>query len=371
MRSEGALTVHLIADLSLPCPAWEELLNDNPLPETRLFLSPEWVTMWWRYFGRGKAFLLTVTDRERWLSMAPLFCAPSPLMPTARVLRFIGTGHADYGDFLIRRGCEEAAAMLWRWLFAHRALWDVIAFHELPQDSIAFRTLAQVSLPQWAQVQVLRGEPCHRIPLNTGDGTGWRARATNALREQLKRRERQIARLFDARFQRATEPAEVAAGMAHLFALHRLRWGQRWQPGVLWAPKVQRFHREFALQALQQGRLRLHSLTLNGVPAAVYYAFHCGDYAGFYACGFHPAFGRYSVGKVLLAKVIDEAEQEGAKVFDFMRGGESYKAEFGTVVAHNFHLFVWQNDKLRSTVAARLHRLTTFGALRLKSALQR
>jgi hypothetical protein len=37
----------------------------------------------------------------------------------------------------------------------------------------------------------------------------------------------------------------------------------------------------------------------------------------FTPAAFIPTFSRYSVGKVLLAKVIDEAERDGAMMFDF------------------------------------------------------
>ncbi len=159
--------------------------------------------------------------------------------------------------------------------------------------------------------------------------------------------------------------------MAQLFALHRLRWAGLGQTGVFVFPRVRSFHTDFARQALRKGWLRMHLLTLNGATAAAYYAFHCDGYAGFYTCGFHPEFRRYSVGKVLLAKVIDEAEREGASAFDFMRGGETYKAEFGTIVSHNRHLFVWQADKPLSRSFARLHQFTTRLTLRLKHAAQR
>lgn len=362
------------ADLVVARSQWDDLLRHSITPEARLFLSPEWVLTWWRHFGRGQPLFLVVTEKTQWLAMAALFIAPSSLFPIARLVRFIGHGNADYGDFLVRQGWEGTAVAIWQWLFAHRSLWDVIALHELPENSVALKALLSIPLPSGIQVQIEEGEPCHRIPLVTDErarGQSWRQRATKALQQQLRRRERQIARTFQARFGCVTDERELPTVLAHLFALHRLRWGQFGQPGVFLSGRVRRFHTEFARLALRQGWLRLHWLTLDGTPAAIYYAFCCDRYAGFYACGFHPAFGRYSVGKVLLAKVIDEAEREGAAVFDFMRGDESYKAEFGTIVSRNHHLFLWQDDNLRSRAAARLHRLATRFALWIKAHAQR
>jgi len=221
------------ADLVNVQSRWDDLLRHSTTLEARLFLSPEWVLTWWRHLGQGQPLFLVVIEKMQWLAMAPLFVVPSPLFPFARLVRFIGNGNADYGDFLVRRGREEAAVPLWRWLFDHRDLWDVIALHELPENSIALQGLRSLSLPDGVQVQVEEGEPCHRIPLSTDastNGQSWRKRATKALQQQLRRRERQIERTFQVRFGCVTDERELPTVLAQLFALHRLRWGRLGQP---------------------------------------------------------------------------------------------------------------------------------------------
>ncbi len=350
--------------------AWMDLVTHSTAFEARLFLSYEWLATWWQFLGRGKLLVIGVREGNCLLAAAPLFVAPSSLLPFARLVRFVGNGNSDYGDFLVRQGCEEAATLLWHWLFQHRSLWDAIALHELPETSAALRALRSLQEPPNIGIALLCGEACHRLPLDAKNGH-WRQRTRKSLRQQLQRRERQLSRLFTVEFRAANTPEEVAQSMKELFTLHRLRWGQLGQTGVFFLPKVRQFHLAFAQEALRQGWLRLHRLVLDGKTAAVYYAFCWNGYAGFYSCGFHPAFARYSVGKVLLAKVIDEAEANSARCFDFMRGNETYKADFGTVVAHNRHLFVWQTDKPLSRLAAALHRLATKLSLGLKESLQR
>ena len=372
--------------------AWDDLLLNSIAFEARIFLSYEWLTTWWRFFGCGvqsadcgsverkvrsaecnlgrKLLVVAVADGKRLLAAAPLFVSLSPILPLARIVRFVGNGNADYGDFLVRKDCEEVAQRIWHWLFTHPSLWHLVALHELPEGSEAVSSLQRMSLNDNFQATILVGEVCHRVPLNQRNSS-WREGASKSLREQLKRRERQICRNFKVQFRMAANEQEVETILPQLFALHRLRWGQLGQTGVFILPKVRKFHQEFAQQALNRRWLRLHWLALDNVIAAVYYAFKVGDYSGFYTCGFNPSFGRYSVGKVLLAKVIDEAEKEGAKVFDFMRGDETYKAEFGTVTQRNFHLFVWRNGEPLSLAAASLHQFTTWLSLSLKRAAQR
>ncbi|MFA0750938.1 MAG: hypothetical protein SLRJCFUN_001341, partial [Candidatus Fervidibacter sp.] len=169
-----AVIVLSLADLVNAQSRWDELIRHSVTLEARLFLSPEWVLTWWRHLGQGQPLFLVVTEKMQWLAMAPLFIAPSPLFPFARLVRFIGNGNADYGDFLVRRGREEAAVALWRWLFDHRNLWDVIALHELPESSIALQGLRAICLPEWVRLRVDEGEPCHRLFLSRVNGQGWR-----------------------------------------------------------------------------------------------------------------------------------------------------------------------------------------------------
>jgi CelD/BcsL family acetyltransferase involved in cellulose biosynthesis len=42
-------------------------------------------------------------------------------------------------------------------------------------------------------------------------------------------------------------------------------------------------------------------------------------------CGFDPNYSKYSVGNLLLWKVLEECVEKGISEYDFMQGNESYK----------------------------------------------
>ena len=48
----------------------------------------------------------------------------------------------------------------------------------------------------------------------------------------------------------------------------------------------------------------------------------------FYNGGFDPSHSKLSPGMVLLARVLESAFEEGAQIFDFLLGDESYKSRF-------------------------------------------
>ena len=61
----------------------------------------------------------------------------------------------------------------------------------------------------------------------------------------------------------------------------------------------------------------------------IYYGFRHRRCASYYLSGFNPASSYYRVGTFLLAHAITSAMREGADIFDFLRGGEAYKYDWG------------------------------------------
>jgi hypothetical protein len=91
------------------------------------------------------------------------------------------------------------------------------------------------------------------------------------LRQQVRRRERRLARAHDLHYRLADDPTPLQRDLDTLFALHTARWGPRSTFGAREA-----FHREFATHALAQGWLRLWFLELDGRPRAAWYGFRFG-----------------------------------------------------------------------------------------------
>ena len=85
-----------------------------------------------------------------------------------------------------------------------------------------------------------------------------------------------------------------------------------------------------AITALaREGIARLYLLTLDGRLVAGSVVFVVNDRHYTYNSGFDPAAGSLSVGIVNHALAIRRAISEGAVLFDFMRGGETYKYRLG------------------------------------------
>ncbi len=84
------------------------------------------------------------------------------------------------------------------------------------------------------------------------------------------------------------------------------------------------------LKAAQQaGMLELAFLEIGGRKAAAYMNFAYAKRIWVYNSGMDPQFAASSPGWVLLAMLIRRAIEGGYRAFDFMRGDETYKFQWG------------------------------------------
>jgi len=319
-------------------PAWQALWRQAP--EATPFQSPEWLIPWWRHVGEGELLTLAIRrpPAEALVGLVPLYIHTQP--DGRRLVFPLGMGTTDYLDALALPG--QAAVVMdcaFRHLAARRARWDACEWPQLREGAVL---LAGEAPPGW-QDQRAEGAPCPFLPLPQSRNAPIEAippRMWQNLRTARHRAERQ-GRLH---WERAT-----AASLADLFEaqldLHRARWVERGESGVLAAPAVQAAHREALPGLLANGTLRLHALRLEGRVIATLYAL--ADRPGiaarrvyFYLSGFDPRFAALSPGALALEHAIHDAVAEGATGFDFLRGGEAYKYRWGARDAPTFRRLV-------------------------------
>jgi CelD/BcsL family acetyltransferase involved in cellulose biosynthesis len=167
-----------------------------------------------------------------------------------------------------------------------------------------------------------------RSPVVRIDGRSWddllKARSSN-FRQQVRRRERKLAREHGLRFRLADDPGTLGRDLDLLFELHERRWGGR---SSAFSPARRRFHHRFAARAQERGWLRLWVAELAARPVAAWYGFRFGGVEWYYQAGRDPAVDSTSVGFVLLAHTIREACADGMTEYRMLLGEEAYKARF-------------------------------------------
>jgi CelD/BcsL family acetyltransferase involved in cellulose biosynthesis len=142
-------------------------------------------------------------------------------------------------------------------------------------------------------------------------------------RRDIARLRRRLERDHAVVVRSSQGPEEARRDLGELLRLHADRWG----PGTFPAP-VRAFHADFAARAAEQGWLRLHTLEVDGRPAAVLYGWRLNTRAFAYSQAFDPAHARDAVGVSLLVSAVEQAAAEGCAHFDMLRGDEQHKQRF-------------------------------------------
>ncbi len=280
-----------------------------------VFSTPEWAEVWWRHYGDGRDLRLVALrdDGGRVAGVLPLYLNRSrPL----KVLRFLGHGAADQlGPVCAPADRERVAAALPAVLRDARTRADVF---------VGDRLSAVEGWSRLAGARVLLAEPSPTLAI---DGQSWDeflASKSKNFRDQVRRRERKLAKSNDLTF-RLSDAEHLVEDLGTLTRLHAARWQDE---SEAFEPDLEAFHRDFAAVALERGWLRLWICEVDGRPVAAWYGLRYAGGECFYQSGRDPEWDAQSVGFILLAHSIRCAFEDGMREYRFLRGGDAYKDRF-------------------------------------------
>jgi CelD/BcsL family acetyltransferase involved in cellulose biosynthesis len=313
-------------------PEWRELWTRCG---TTAFQSPDWLVPWWDVFAPGELRIVVLRCRDTLAAVAPLYREETGGRP--RLLP-LGISLSDYHDVLVD---SDRIADSGNWLADAFGQMDDIAeceFPELAPDALALRLAAPEG---WSDTRA-PASVCPVLPLPESSDSLERHVRPSRLRH-LRTARRRAARRGDCDLIEG-DSDNVEALLAELVRLHRQRWQRDGEPGVFGDPRVAEFHAA-ALPGLMERRLaRIYAFEIGNRTAGVYYGFFWRRRAYAYLCGYDPDFSHESPGAILLGHAIAEASREGAREFDFLRGGEAYKYEWGAQDRQNMRRVFVRNN---------------------------
>jgi CelD/BcsL family acetyltransferase involved in cellulose biosynthesis len=318
------------AGLEVLAPEWDELLADSPAGG--VFLSWAWISAWRTTLGRHHLLRLWTArhpDDGRLLGVAPLAVERRGRGPFAhRALVFLGSGPAapDHLDLVVRHGYEHSLGpALWD-AVRRRPDWDLVDLDGAADGSLVER----LALRRRTDRSRIESMPAPALPL-PATWEDYVATLGKNLRQNLRRYRRKLDREAPGPVTErlVVEPDDIAATIEELGDLHQAIRTERGDRGAFATAGRRRFHGLVAQYMNEAGRLRLHRLDIGGEMVAGIVCFRYGDVVSFYTTGYDAAWGRYGPGRRIMACAIAGAIDEGAAVFDFLRGGEEYKAHWG------------------------------------------
>ena len=306
---------------------WQAVAEASP--GASVFQTWQWQRAWWRHLSRGaQPLILLVEKGGAPIGIAPLARKAIAGLPLRR-LQFSGTGVSDYLDFLFLPSAEEEFWQAVSEALARlRGSWDLLDLHQIPEGSATLWGLPAACARLGWRSELLPQEVCPGLQLPSS----WErllASFNKKSRFRVKYYRRLAERELSSSWRIVEGQQEAAAAMEQLFTLHAARWRSRGLPGMLFEERRRRFHREIALSFADKGWLKLYLAGDEGAAAAALYCFDYKNVVYYYLGGFHPGYARYSLGTVLVGRAIEKAIEAGRSRFDFLRGAEPYKYQWG------------------------------------------
>ncbi len=354
------LTLYVTREEEFPAleKEWNLLLSQSEADN--VFLTWEWVSTWWKVFGRGK-FLYPLTFREgpELVGIAPLYIRRTRyygLIP-AKTLMFLGTGEnvrSEYQDLIVKQGYEKRVADEFIAHLKKSYAWDIAVFKDLRSGSPLLPALENPfpgeGLPQsaWA------AENSYAVKL-VGSYSEYLKTLPKQLRKFISGGRRRLESHYAVKYRRLTKKEELPDWMAELKKLHRKRMRQRKLAGTFKDRDYLNFHSAVAESFFSRGRLLLDGLDLNGRPAAIRYGFLYRNKVYGYQTGFDPEFAREGVMQLLTSRSIEAGFAAGYSEIDLLAGEYRHKTRLANSVRRLFTFTVF-NDTAAGRVAAMANR---------------
>ena len=314
------MKTEILDDLDAVGPAaWQALHAASALRSP--FLSWTWQSEWARAFAPDDRLEIrrVTDDAGRLLGLLPLHEAEPG------VLRLLGgVDVSDYLDLLAEAGREsEVWAALLASRPATRPLWDL---HSVPAASPTVQRLPALAAAQGVEVTAAIEERCPILPLPATWKT-YLAGLSGKHRHELLRKMRKLEReMPEARVVGLGSRAEIESRLDDFLSLHRQ---SRVGKARFMDERMEAFFRRVAAFLADAGAFRLWLLDAPGGPLASFLTLEWDGTVGLYNSGFRPDAAALSPGLVLLGHVVRDAIERGIGRFDFLRGEERYKYEFG------------------------------------------
>ncbi len=335
------------------------------------FLSWEWIAAWQRWLGQGRTpRVLCARAGARLVGLLPLAeeTCWGTLPGQVRKLCVLGERHVggDYLDVLAAPGWEKESATAIFEHLAREGSFDVLELDGLAGDSPTLPMLAwRFGVDPRFKFELQPNQVCPYLKIEGGwDDVLKRTRRPH----QLKRLLRELDSLEGFELRCAVTPEDVSAAFERLLALHEKRWAGQGGSDALARPAVRDFHRDVVVRLARAGMVRIEELWIEGACRASYYGMQSGGHYYLYQTGYDPEWAKQSVAFIRLGLSIQEAVGRGVRIYDFLRGSETYKFDWANATRMTVSVQVARRSQAATIYIAR-RRLRVAAKMALKAGL--
>jgi CelD/BcsL family acetyltransferase involved in cellulose biosynthesis len=290
---------------------WEQLLHQGD--SDVVFLTWPWLRAWWETLGDGDLLLIAAERAGEVVALAPLYA-------TDGYVYFLGSGEADYMDFI---GDVADPQVLTTLLDAARQRTSGFRGFRLPL--IWHRSRTAQTLHEAAR---RLGLPCvldYQMPSPEVDLRGQAEAVQATLNRSMRKREEYLRRHGRLEVRQLRDSEAIRPHLKEYYAQHVARWQTKGGRSPFADPRQRAFVERFVQLAAPHGWVRFLRLDWEGRPLAFEFAwyYHGTHYSAPWC--FAVEHSRHCPGHVLLRQSLLAALAEGLSTYDLGLGDQEYK----------------------------------------------
>ena len=305
------------------------------------FLTFDYLKTWWETRGGGEwpedsqLVLVAAFEGDTLVGIAPLFHTKNILGQPA--LMFVGAIEvSDFLDFIVAPEKLQPfiSGLLDSLIKEELPNWELLDLYNILEESPTLAALKQEGEKRgWSHKQV-HLQPAPFIPL-PGDFDEYLGGIDKKQRHEIRRKLRNVDQDLAVADLYFTEDPELLEQDIDAFLEMMAQDPNKRE--FLTEPMRQHLHNTARI-ALEGGWLQMAFFTLDGNKAAANMSFNYNNRLWLYNSGWDWAYRDYSPGWILIAYLIEWANEHGIEEFDFMRGDEPYKYKFGGIDRHIYRV---------------------------------
>jgi CelD/BcsL family acetyltransferase involved in cellulose biosynthesis len=336
--SRAAIAVELVEDralIPLTAAQWNELVAHN---ETNsIFQTYEWFDAWWRTFGDAHDLFFLLLRREgKVIGFGAMMLRRMTF--GMRRLEFVGTGNADYQDFVVPHDKQAALNAICAFLRTHSSRWRSAWFSNVPSHSSTLLHLHEAGSELGLHLLEEARLRCPSLQLAE------RQSAEKLLKKySLKRPLNWFSSRGEVRFRNVTSLSEIQALLPTFFEQHASRWRAAGRPSLFDMASQRTFYLTLAVALHSAGWLLFSIVEFNGQPIAFHFGFDYGGSLIWYKPSFDVRYAEHSPGLLLTRKIIEDGLQRSKRELDFTIGEEAFKDRFANVSRFNVTLSIYHD----------------------------
>lgn len=284
---------------------------------SHIFSTCELSQVWWRHFGNSSTLYLgSIRNDNRVIGIAPLRVQNG-------IVEFIGSANiCDYLDFIV-----EPDQL--------RTFFDIL-FTQLRNDGKTQLELAPLRPDSAVMRYFTDAAPRHDLAVTTAQEyvtfelqlpdswDGYLQTLSSKQRHELRRKMRRVSELGDYHYSTLRTADEKAINtFLHLFRISRD------EKETFLTPEIETYFRHLIHTAAERGWLELNFMSIGNTTVAATLCFCYKNTTYLYNSGYAPNFKDFSVGLVSKALGIKASIEKKRKVYDFLKGSETYKQHLG------------------------------------------